>query len=382
MAALAVACNGGGADLTATSTTEGTSTPAGNTQVQNPTVTTDTPTGDVTPSTGLSPLEIVQAQEQVLKELFESTVDSVVKIQTISGIGGGEGSGWLWDDQGHIVTNYHVVEGAESIDVFFYDGREFVGRVIGFDRDSDMAVVKIDAEPGTLQPAQLGNSSDLHVGQMTVALGNPFGEDFTMTTGIVSAVGRLIRGGFSDYSIPSVIQTDAAINPGNSGGPLLDINGRVIGMNTQIRSDTRSSSGVGFAVPVDLAKRVVPSLIEDGEHEYSLIGITGIEVHRELRENLGLADNQRGAYITGVQPGTPAEEAGLQGDSGNFNDTGNLEDLNYDGDVIVGVDGQPAESMDDLIAYLALNTSPGDEIVLDVIRDGQQISVVVALGSR
>ena len=230
----------------------------------------------------------------------------------------------------------------------------------------------------------LGNSSELQVGQIAIALGNPFGQDFTMTTGIVSALGRLIESGFSTFSIPSVIQTDAAINPGNSGGPLLDRLGRVIGINTQIRSDSRQSAGVGFAVPVDLAKRVVPSLIRDGRHEYSFLGSQGIGTNKAVRDQADLPDGLRGTVVTTVTEGGPASTAGLQHDSGVRDSSGRLirGRENFDGDVIVEVDGQPVSSMEDLIAYLALNTSPGDEVVLEVSRDGQIVPIVITLGSR
>ncbi len=335
------------------------------------------------PISDLTSLEIVKAQEQVLIDLFENTVDSVVKIETRTRTGGGEGSGWIWDIDGHIVTNYHVVDGATEITVRFFDGREYEAAVIGFNSEADLAVVKIDLVPGdAVQPAELGNSSELRVGQAAVALGNPFGQDFSMTNGIVSAVGRLLPSGFSRFSIPSVIQTDAAINPGNSGGPLLDIDGRVIGINTQIRSESGSNSGVGFAVPVDLAKRIVPNLIETGEHSYSFIGITGIELNNAIRDGLNVDNTQQGAYITSVSPGTPAQDAGLRDDSGTISSTGGPINAQFDGDLVVAVDGREVDSMDDLIAYLALNTSPGDDIVLTVLRAGQEDLVVVTLSER
>lgn len=391
VAVISIACTGGGDDPTATSLQPtatqaiATSAPAGATAAPSAAVPTPTVT-DISvsnPIAGLSSLEIIRAQEQVFVDLFEDTVNSVVKIQTRSRTGQGEGSGWIWDVNGHIVTNYHVVDGATTINVFFFDGREYQGVMVGFDSDADLAVVKIELEPGdSIQPSKLGNSSELKVGQAAIALGNPFSNEFSMTTGIVSALGRLLPSGFSSFAIPSVIQTDAAINPGNSGGPLLDIEGRVIGVNTQIRSESGSSSGVGFAVPVDLAKRVVPNLIENGEHVYSFIGISGRELNNTWRNGLGLDNTQQGAYITDVRPGTPAQRAGLRDESGTVDQTGNLLNPQWDGDLIVAVDGRPVESMDDLIAYLALNTSPGDEIVLTVLRAGREELVVVTLTQR
>lgn len=385
VATISIACTGGG-DTTATSAPDPTATAitsSGNSATSVvPTVpAVDMPVSNVVEN--LTSLEIIKAQEQVFIDLFESTVDSVVKIETRSRLGEGEGSGWIWDTDGHIVTNYHVVDSATQIDVFFFDGREYEGRVVGFNSDADLAVVKIDLEDGdTVQPAKVGNSSELQVGQTAVALGNPFGQEFSMTTGIISAVGRLLPSGFGTFSIPSVVQTDTAINPGNSGGPLLDIDGNVIGINTQIRSDSGSSSGVGFAVPVDLAKRVVPNLIADGEHSYSFIGISGQELNNEFRDGLGVSNAQQGAYITNVSDDTPAESSGLRADTGNRNAVNQLVDPNFDGDLIVGIDGQEVDSMDDLIAYLALNTSPGDDVVLTVLRGGIEDQVVLTLTER
>lgn len=393
VAVISIACSSSGGDPEATSVVnapEPTATAITNSSggsTASPTSVVPTPPSAVVPVSNpiadLTSIEIVKAQEQVLIDLFDNTVDSVVKIETRTRSGGGEGSGWIWDIDGHIVTNYHVVDGATEIKVFFFDGREYSGVVVGFNSEADLAVVKIELEPGdAIQPSLLGNSSDLRVGQSAVALGNPFGQDFSMTDGIVSAVGRLLPSGFQRFSIPSVIQTDAAINPGNSGGPLLDIEGRVIGINTQIRSESGSNSGVGFAVPVDLAKRVVPNLIDNGEHEYSFIGITGCELTNQTRDGINAANTQLGAYITSVSSGTPALSAGLQADSGSFNASCQPLNAQFDGDLIVGVDGQDVTSMDDLIAYLALNTSPGDDIVLTVLRGGQDDLVVVTLSER
>jgi 2-alkenal reductase len=204
-----------------------------------------------------------------------------------------------------------------------------------------------------------------------------------MTTGIVSAVSRTINSGFSSYSIPSVVQTDAAINPGNSGGPLLDMNGTVIGVNTQIKSDSRQSSGVGFAVPVDLVRRVVPSLINDGQHIYSLMGISGEEVGIAIRETAGLPGDITGAIVMTITPGGPADNAGIRGDSIERASNGvPLGTPNYDGDIIVSINSKRMKSMDDLIAYLALNTAPGDDIVVGIFRDGVEIAIPMTLGSR
>ncbi|MCX8278206.1 MAG: trypsin-like peptidase domain-containing protein [Dehalococcoidia bacterium] len=325
----------------------------------------------------LTPVEIVAAQENHLADLYEYTVQSIVFIiaGTVQGVG--SGSGFVWDDEGHVVTNYHVVQGATELVVKFFNGREYRAEVVAFDAASDLAVIKLIDVKHELVPIAIGTSSDLRPGQTAIALGNPFGEEFTVTTGIVSAVTRTLDSGFSSYSIPSVIQTDASINPGNSGGPLVDMYGAVIGVNTQIKSETRQSSGVGFAVPVDLVKRVIPSLIEFGEHTYSLMGISGNEVNLSLRENVGLPGDIVGAYVSNVSSGGPAVLAGIRGDTG-----AQFGRLNFDGDVIVSINLIRMKSMDDLIGYLALNTAPYDQIVVGVFRDGVEIYIPMTLGAR
>jgi 2-alkenal reductase len=350
----------------------------------------DKPKGDAFPEVvepevaTLTPAEIVEAQGIHLADLYERTVQSVVFIVSTTAQGVGSGSGFVWDTEGHIVTNYHVVQNASSLTVKFFNGREYRADVVAFDPDADLAVIKLIDPEHELVPIAIGNSSDLRPGEMAIALGNPFGEEFTMTTGIVSAVSRTLNSGFSSYSIPSVVQTDAAINPGNSGGPLLDKNGAVIGVNTQIRSESRQNSGVGFAVPVDLVKRVVPSLINFGHHTYSLMGITGEEVDITKRESANLPGDVVGAMVMSVSPGGPADTAGIRGDSGERANNGalirGLE--NWDGDVIVSINSIPMRSMDDLIGYLALNTAPDQEIEIGIFRDGIEISVSMKLGSR
>ncbi len=333
-------------------------------------VTSELAVGDFTAA------EIVAAQGQHLADLYEQAVQSVVFIRATTTQGEGSGSGFVWDVDGNIVTNYHVVQGAISLTVKFFNGREYTADIVAFDLDADLAVIKLNDVEHELVPIAIGNSSGLRPGELAIAIGNPFGEEFTMTTGIVSAVSRTLRSGFSLYSIPAVVQTDAAINPGNSGGPLLDVNGAVIGVNTQIRSESRQNSGVGFAVPVDLVKRVIPSLIETGRHEYSLMGISGEEVTIQVRDDVGLPGDVTGAYVSRVAPSGPADQAGIR------QDTGTRGFLNWDGDVIVSIDSIRMKSMDDLIAYLALNTAPGDDIVVGVFRDGVEIAIPMTLGVR
>ena len=341
------------------------------------------PIGDTLPqpiSENPTSAAIVAAQAEHLANLYEKTVESVVFITANTQMGVGSGSGFVWDTEGHLVTNYHVIQNASQstsfLTVKFFNGREYRADVVAFDPDSDLAVIKINDIDHELIPLPMGNSSETRPGEMAIALGNPFGEEFTMTTGIVSAVTRTLSSGFSSYSIPAVMQTDAAINPGNSGGPLLDMNGAVIGINTQIKSSSRQSSGVGFAVPVDLVKRVVPSLINDGQHSYPLMGISGNEVNILLRERASLPRDILGAYVNRAASGGPADLAGIRGDSSL---TGSL---NFDGDVIVSINSIPMKSMDDLIGYLALNTAPGEEIIVGVFRNGSEIAIPMTLGSR
>ncbi len=315
-------------------------------------------------------------QEALLADLYVRVVPSVVRIVSDAG----EGSGFVWDREGHIVTNFHLVGARDTQRITFHDGYEYDAALVGVDHDSDIAVLKIDAPADSLVPVTPGNSGALRPGQFAIAIGNPFGQEFTMTTGIVSAVGRLIGSGFSDFAIPEVIQTDAAINPGNSGGPLFDSQGRVIGINSQIRSDSRQFSGVGFAVPIDLARRVVPSLIQDGEHRYSWLGISAFDVNMDLRREASLDRGLRGTLVQTVSPNSPAERAGLQAGDRQITVLG--RPVTVGGDIIVSIEGNPVMALEDVIAYLALNTSPGDTVTVGIRRDGELIDLDVELGER
>jgi 2-alkenal reductase len=356
---------------------------------------------------------IVAAQEEVLNRIYETTLPSVVHIRVVQKVEvpqarefelpdipgfppfpfeslppmpheffrSGEGSGFVWDDQGHIVTNNHVVEGAERVEVIFWDGTIVDAKVLGTDPDSDLAVLKVDLPPEKLRPASLGDSATLKVGQLVVAIGNPFGQEFTMTSGIISALGRTIRPGTSPFSIPEVIQTDAAINPGNSGGPLLDRQGRVIGINTMIISPGGASAGIGFAIPIDIAKKVVPALIEEGSYAYAWLGIQGTTLTPEMARLMDLPENTRGALVIEVMKDSPADKAGLRGSDRTMEVKGRRYRLG--GDVIVGINGDPIKEMDDLVVYLIKNTRPGDTVILELIReDGRREKIEVKLGQR
>ncbi len=331
----------------------------------------------------------VVSQENALISLFERVSPGVVSIRVRGSNGGSLGSGFVYDKEGHIVTNQHVVDGASEVEVAFNSGYKAYGTVIGIDNDSDLAVIKVNAPPEELLPLPLGDSSTLKVGQTVVAIGNPFGLRSTMTMGIVSALGRSLAPNRTStsgaaFSAGDIIQTDAAINPGNSGGPLFNLNGEVIGVNRAIRTDAFNSqgepvnSGIGFSISSNMVKRVVPALIKDGKYVYPFMGISSID-DLSLREveALGLTE-YTGAYVTSVVPGGPAEKAGVRAGDTPSSITG----LNKGGDLIVAMDGYPVKSFDDLLAYLVTNKSPGDTLVLTVVRDGQRIDLTLTLAAR
>jgi S1-C subfamily serine protease len=318
--------------------------------------------------------------DQLFNDIYERVSPSVVAINVVSRQPGtgffgqdnqviASGSGFVIDKQGHIVTNNHVVEGATSIEVNFLDGTIVRGEIVGLDPDSDLAVIKVDLSEDKLYPVELGDSDSLMIGQTVLAIGSPFGQRWTLTSGIVSALDRTIRG-LTNFSIGGVIQTDASINPGNSGGPLLDLDGRVIGVNSQIMSDSRSSSGVGFAIPSNLVQRVAKELIDNGYINYSYLGITGGDVNLAIIEAFGLANNQRGVVVADVTAGGPAARAGLLA-AGQPKDTTDVEAAPSSLDIITAIDGHPLDGIDDLITYLAKNTTPGQTVTLSVLRDGK-----------
>ncbi len=338
------------------------------------------------------------AESLILERIYEKVNPSVVRIFNLAhssnlpssadAIPQGEGSGFVWDTQGHIVTNNHVVAGAEQLQVFFADGTQMDGELVATDPYSDLAVVKVDPSLVTLVPVEQGDINTVKVGQRAVAIGNPFGFEGTMTQGIVSAIGRSIPG-TSNFSIPEAIQTDAAINPGNSGGPLLNDLGQVIGVNAQIQSSTQSNSGVGFAIPINIVQRIAPALIKDGRYRHAYLGIRGGNYTRAWSKALGLPADVHGAYVEEVVRGGPAEQAGLRAGSQATNillgvdSTGTPIYLQRGGDVIVAVDGKPIGKMDDLLIYLERYTSPGQTVQLSVVRsDGSKATVSVKLGER
>jgi serine protease Do len=292
----------------------------------------------------------------------------------------GLGSGFVLDREGHLITNYHVVEGASKIDVTFDDGTMARAEIVGSDPESDIAVLKVEVASEVLRPVTFADSDALYVGQPVLAIGSPFGQQWTLTTGIVSALGRTISSGFSQFSIPSAIQTDAAINPGNSGGPLLDTQGRVIGVNAQIISGTQTSAGVGFAIPANLVRRVATALVEEGSYTYSWLGISGGSLTLDLIEAMDLSPDQRGVLVSEVTAGGPADRAGVHGCDATVELDG--QEYRVGGDIITAVNGETTTYMDDLIRYLVEQTRPGDEITLTVLRDDAEQEITVTLSER
>jgi S1-C subfamily serine protease len=331
---------------------------------------------------------LVQSQD-LLVNLFKQVNPGIVAVRVITAQGGGEGSGFVFDTQGHIVTNYHVVQDNTSLEVDFPSGTKVHGKVVGSDLDSDLAVVKVDVPAAELKPLPLGDSDQLQVGDTVVAIGNPFGFSSTMTMGIVSAKGRNLESirQTSDgrsFSAGDLIQTDAAINPGNSGGPLLNLQGEVVGVNRAIQTVASAASGepvnsgIGFAVSVNIVKKVVPVLISKGSYDYPYLGISSLdEVTLMLAEALGLPQS-RGAYLVEVVTGGPADQAGLKAGTRDTSITG----LKAGGDLITAIDGQPINVYADLIGYLMTKKSPGDKVVLSILRDGKEMQVTVTLGKR
>lgn len=336
------------------------------------------------PTAIVVPQAIVDEQA-VLVNLYARVNPAVVNITDYSSQAGqilpsGQGSGFVYDELGHIVTNAHVIHDSDQLEVTFADGNIFMATLVGEDLNSDLAVVKIDRLPEGVTPLPLGDMDHIAVGQTVVAIGNPFGLEGTLTRGIVSALGRTIPA-LTPFSIPQAIQTDAAINPGNSGGPLLNLQGEVIGVNAQIEtgSTSRSNSGVGFAIPVSIVKLVVPDLIEKGRHDWAWLGVRGGNLYPALVKANDLPVS-RGAYIAEVVNGGPSDKAGLRGASGTKTVDGRLTSVG--GDVITAIDGKVVTSFDDLLIYIALEAGPGDKVVLSVIRNGKAQEIAIVLEAR
>ncbi len=373
--------------------------------VTGPTL-TPTPTRPLTGATTVIPTVaplIVAPPDNALQNLqtqveavYAATSDSVVHI-SVTSISydfffnavpqEGSGSGFVYDEQGHIVTNYHVVEGAQHIQVIFADGATYAGEVIGSDSTYDLAVIALPREAWqerAMRPIPLGDSDAIRVGQFVIAIGNPFGLDQTATFGVISSLGRIIESPDGRY-IGEAIQTDAAINPGNSGGPLLDLEGRVIGVNAQIVSPSQANAGIGFAIPVNAVKRVVPELIENGRYRHPWMGVRffPVALSKSLSQALasqGVEIPDRGVLVLGVEPNSGAARGGLRG--GNRTVQTTYGELTVGGDTIIAINGVPINGPSNLIAYLEVYTRPGDTVQLTVLRDGQEKLLSVTLGER
>lgn len=326
----------------------------------------------------------IVSEEALLVDLYERINPSVVNITVYVQYGDfleslGQGSGFVYDLSGNIVTNAHVVHGADQIEVTFYDGLVRRATLVGEDLHSDLAVVQVELPPG-INPIPLGEMSELAVGQTVIAIGNPFGLSGTLTRGVISALGRTIPA-LTIFSIPQAIQTDAAINPGNSGGPLLNLQGEVIGINAQIETSggSRSNLGVGFAIPVSIVQRVVPVLVQNGAYTWPWLGVRGGDVTPTLVQAMSLPV-ERGAYLSYIEPGGPADLANLRGATGNLTIDGRT--ISVGGDIITAVNGQPVNVFDDLLIYIALHTSPGDAVTVTILRDGNYQDVSVTLQPR
>jgi len=317
-----------------------------------------------------------------LVELFKKTEHGVVKIETnVADVDDRKpvGSGFVYDILGHTITNAHVIENATKVTVTFLDGNQYNAEIIGADKFTDIAVIKVNEKPRLLHPLDIGDSSVLLVGEQVAAIGNPFGLSGSMTSGIVSQLGRLLFSQDNGFSIPDVIQTDAAINPGNSGGPLLNMKGEVIGINTAIRSSTGEFTGVGFAVPSNTIKKIVPSLIKEGKYHHPWMGITGIDIDPDLAKIRELG-NAKGFLVVTVIDDHPADDAGLQGVSKTVEIDG--KEYPIDGDIIISVDGKEVRKINDLLVHLQREKSVGDEMILGILRDGDLMHLTLTLGER
>ena len=328
-------------------------------------------------------------KDDILVDIYEMSNPGVVAIQVLSESGNGLGSGFVIDKDGHIITNFHVIDGVSDLEVDFPSGYKTRGTVIGTDTDSDLAVIKVEVPPEELHPLPLGDSAEIKVGQTVIAIGSPFRFNGTMTTGIVSSLGRTLNSirtapGGSFFTAGDIIQTDAAINPGNSGGPLLNLNGEVIGVNRAIETYNINSqedplnSGIGFAIAINTVKRVAPSLISEGSYDYPYLGISSLSEISLLQQEALRLQQSSGAYVTSVTPDSPADRAGLRGGT----DPTKFLNISSGGDLIIAIDDRPVRTFSDLLSYLIQEKSPGDTITFTILRDDQEIEIDLILGKR
>ena len=317
-----------------------------------------------------------------LIDIFEKAEPGVVRVNTqgnqTTNETGGVGSGFVFDKKGHVITNAHVIEGSTKTIVTFLDGRSYNAEIIGIDQYTDIGVIKVNADLKLLNPLSLGDSSSLQVGEPITAIGNPFGLSGSMTSGIISQMGRLLPSD-SGFQIPDVIQTDAAINPGNSGGPLLNMRGEIVAINTAIQSTTGEFTGVGFAIPSQTVAKIVPTLISDGEYNHPWIGISGRDIDPDMANILGVEDALGFLIITVVED-SPASKAGLIGSDKIIEADG--REYSVGGDIILAVDGIDVRKIDDILIHLQRVKTVGDEMDLDILRDGRTTNVTIILQER
>jgi serine protease Do len=340
-------------------------------------------------NTALLNTSVLAVVQQTFQQIYESVNPSVVNIQVTSSNGwfttSAEGSGFIWDDQGHIITNNHVIDNASQINVVFTDGTSVEAKLVGADPESDLAVISIDPKSVNLVPVTMGDSHSVQVGDLVIAIGNPYGLSGTMTQGIVSALSRSLTVDQSDpltnstYTIPDIVQTDAAINPGNSGGVLVNVKGQVIGVTSAIRSSTDSNSGIGFVIPSHIVQRVVPVLIKNGSYTHPRLGLSGITLTSRIAEQIGLDAAQQGILVVDVTANGPADKVGLIATTQQVKRSGQTTFTL--GDLITAVDGIKMKTYEDLISYLFNNTDVGQTITLTVLRNGEERDVNLKLGN-
>ena len=355
---------------------------------------TATPTSSVTQTASGSLLTdgtVIEQVQSIYRGIYDTVNPSVVNIQVLGtynygfyvGAVSSQGSGFVWDTQGHIVTNNHVVENAYNITVTFSDGTTTTAEVVGTDVQSDLAVIKVDPTGLTLHPVSLGNSQIVKVGDLVIAIGNPYGLAGSMTQGIVSALSRSLTVDSSNpfssstYTIPDIIQTDAAVNPGNSGGVLVNTSGEVIGVTSAIQSTTNANAGIAFAIPSHIVERIVPVLIKDGRYQHPSLGLSGITLTANYATEMGLDVNTHGVLITRITPGGAADQAGLKETTQQY--TRYNRGVIIFGDVITAIDGNPVRTYEDLISYIFNKTEVGHRVELTILRDGKEMTVTATL---
>ncbi len=358
---------------------------------------TATPTASVTQTASGSLLtdgSVIEQVQSIYRGIYDTVNPSVVNIQVLGtynygfyvGAVSSQGSGFVWDTQGHIVTNNHVVENAYNITVTFSDGTTTTAEVVGTDVQSDLAVIKVDPTGLTLHPVSLGNSQTVKVGDLVIAIGNPYGLAGSMTQGIVSALSRSLTVDSSNpfssstYTIPDIIQTDAAVNPGNSGGVLVNTSGEVIGVTSAIQSTTNANAGIAFAIPSHIVERIVPVLIKDGRYQHPSLGLSGITLTANYATEMGLEANTHGVLITSITPGGAADLAGLRETTQQY--TRYNRGVIIFGDVITAIDGNPVRTYEDLVSYIFNKTEVGQKVKLTILRDGKEMSVTATLQSE